>query len=617
MTRYMPAIFGARVGSQESTESFLFDYRKTLSEVLIDSYYVAAREIAHKAGLGIKSEAGGPGPPVHNVPVEALSAHAAVDEVQGEFWPYWPNSHGLWVVKEAASAAHLYSKPRVHEESFTSFEEWREGPQDLKASADRVFCEGGNHIVWHTWTHNAPEAGKPGWAYAAGTHINRNVTWWPKAKPFFDYLSRSSYLLQRGIFVADVLYYYGDGGSKFIWPKHVNLSPGRGYDYDVTNSDIILNRLTVKDGRLTIAGGPSYAVLVLPDSPEMHPAVLAKIEKLVAAGATVVGPKPTQAVGLSNRSQADAQVRAIVAKVWGNLDGKANKQRRYGQGTVIWGTPLAEILKARNLPPDVIAPEGLDFIHRRVDDTEIYFVSNKRGDPAQVNVRFRVRQRMPELWDAVSGVIQPAGAYRIDKDSVEVPLSLAKNGSIFVVFRRPAPAGVVAAPVRSRSVSAPLTLDGAWDLEFEKGRGAPERRSLPRLESWTKLDDAGIRYFAGTVRYKKSFNVPAGWQARGEKVYLDLGDLWTIGEAWLNGKPLGILWTAPFRTECTSALREGSNELIVEVTNTWYNRLVGDSRLPVAERITRTNITTSGQKPWTKLEPLPSGLFGPVRLEMR
>ncbi len=166
MTRYLPAIFGARVGDQDSTARFLFDYRKTLSEVLIDSYYVAAREIAHKAGLGIKSEAGGPGPPVHNVPVESLSAHAAVDEVQGEFWPFWPDSHGLWVVKEVASAAHLYNKPRVHEEAFTSFEEWREGPQDLKASADRVFCEGGNHMVWHTWTHNAPEAGQPGWAYA-------------------------------------------------------------------------------------------------------------------------------------------------------------------------------------------------------------------------------------------------------------------------------------------------------------------------------------------------------------------------------------------------------------------------------------------------------------------
>ncbi len=154
---------------------------------------------------------------------------------------------------------------------------------------------------------------------------------------------------------------------------------------------------------------------------------------------------------------------------------------------------------------------------------------------------------------------------------------------------------------------------GIWNSKRVAVR--PSGASLPRLESWTKLEDAGIRYFAGTVRYKKTFNVPAGWQARGEKVYLDLGDLWTIGEAWLNGKPLGIMWTAPFRADCTSALREGSNEVIVEVTNTWYNRLVGDSRLPVAERITRTNITTSGHTPWTKLEPLPSGLFGPVRLE--
>ncbi len=94
---------------------------------------------------------------------------------------------------------------------------------------------------------------------------------------------------------------------------------------------------------------------------------------------------------------------ALAAKVWGNLDGETNRQRRYGQGSVIWGTPLNEILTAKNLPPDVNAPDGLDFIHRRVDDTEIYFVSNRRADPVKVNVRFRVGQRIPELWDAVTG----------------------------------------------------------------------------------------------------------------------------------------------------------------------------------------------------------------------
>jgi hypothetical protein len=592
MTPYLPAIFGARIGGDDNTQRFLFDYRKTLGEVLVDSYYGAARDAAHQAGLGIKSEAGGPGPPTHNVPVDSLSAHNAVDEVQGEFWPFWPNSDALWVVKEVASAAHLYAKPRVHMESFTSFEEWREGPQDLKASADRVFCEGGNHMVWHTWTHNAPEAGLPGWAYLAGTHINRNVTWWPKAKPFLDYLARSSYLLQRGSFVADVLYYYGDGGFKFIPPKHVDPALGPGYDYDVANSDVILNRLTVQNGRLAVPGGPSYAVLVLPDSPEMHPAVLAKIEKLIAAGATVVGPRPLRSVGLENQPNADAQVNAIAARIWNR---------------VLPAMP--------RFPPDLTAPAGIDFIHRRDGDTDIYFVSNKTSQPLQANVRFRAGLRVPELWDPLSGSIQTAGQYRVDSHGVEVPLSFAKHGSIFVVFRRPAPAGAVPASPRPAFVSRTLPIEGPWEVEFEKDRKAPPRITLPQLTSWTNSTDPGVRNFSGAARYTRTFTLPANWKSAGQIVYLDLGGLWTIGEAWLNGKPLGILWTPPFRAECTAALREGPNQLVVEVTNTWLNRIAADARLPAAERITRTNVLASGFVPWDKLDPLPSGLFGPVRLE--
>ncbi len=611
MTRYLPAIFGARIGTEDHTARFLFDYRKTLGEVLVDSYYVAAREVANKAGLTIKSEAGGPGPPVHNVPVDALSADNAVDEVQGEFWPFWPNSDGLWVVKETASASHVYNKGRVHMESFTSFEEWREGPQDIKPSADRVFCEGGNHMVWHTWAHNSPAAGKPGWAYSAGTHINRNVTWWPKAKPFLDYLSRSSFLLQSGTFVADVLYYYGDGGYRFVGPKNRDRAPGRGYDYDVANSDVVLNRLQVSGGRLVLPAGPSYAVLVLPDEPAMTPEVLAKIEQLVKSGATVIGPKPLRAPGLQAYPASDMRVAEIAARLWGNLDGVARRQRSYGKGTMIWGIPVAQVLAGKGIGPDAVMPESMDFIHRRVGNDDVYFVRNQHAEPVEASVRFRTAGREPELWDAVRGSMRPAPEYRLSPQGVEVPLALAANGSVFVVFRRPASADRKAAPLTESAVA---TLGGEWEVEFDQGPAAPPSLKLPELVSWTQNADARVRYFSGSARYRKTFEWKGIAVSRGVRVELDLGNLWTIADVRLNGKPLGVVWTAPYRVDCTTALREGTNELTVEVTNTWYNRLVGDARLPVSERTTRTNITTSGGKPWAQLEPIPSGLFGPVRL---
>ncbi len=611
MTPYLPAIFGAKVADYETTARFLFDYRKTLSEVLISAYYRAARESANQAGLGIKSEAGGPGPPVHNVPVDSLLANAAVDEIQGEFWPFRPDADGLWVVKETASAGHIYGKPRVHMEAFTSFEGWREGPQDLKDSADRVFCEGGNHMVWHTWSHAPRDAGKPGIVYLAGTHVNRNVTWWPKIKPFVDYLSRASFLLQRGQFVGDVLYYYGDGGFKFVPPRRPRPGLGRGYDYDFTNSDVILNRLSVRDSQFVLPDGTSYSVLVLPGDREAHPAVLAKIEQLVASGGTVIGPRPERAVGLEGYPASDRRVREIAAKLWGDLDGKTKTSRIHGKGRVVWGQVPKEVLASMGIGPDFVAPEGIDFIHRRDGATDIYFVRNMIGTPVSPTVSLRVKDRQPELWDPVSGEIRTAPVWRRDGEGrIEVPLEFAGHGSMFVVFRRSAKQPPAPAPPAAPE-PAPISLDGPWTVDFESG---PAEVRFPSLISWTTHPDPAVRHFAGSARYRTTFNLSANWRQPDSQAHIDLGRLWTIGEAWLNGQPLGITWTAPFRLDATAALRDGENELVVEVTNTWYNRLIADAKLPPGKRVTRTNVVASGGRPWAELEPLESGLFGPVRV---
>jgi len=608
MTPYLPAVFGARVVDDDTTARFLFDYRKTLSDVLISAYYQASRDVAHQAGLGIKSEAGGPGPPVHNVPVDSLLANAAVDEIQGEFWPFRPNADGLWVVKETASAGHVYGKQRIHMEAFTSFEGWREGPQDLKPSADRVFCEGANHMVWHTWTHGPPEAGKPGWVYLAGTHVNRNVTWWPKIKPFIDYLSRSSYLLQRGQFVSDVLYYYGDGGFKFIPPRRVKPGLGQGYDYDYTNSDVILNRLSMKDSRFTLPDGTRYSVLVLPEEREIPPAVLAKIEKLVSDGGTVIGPKPLRAVGLEGYPASDATVREIAARMWGDLDGANNTSRTHGKGRVFWGKSEREVLASMGIAPDFTAPATFDFTHRRDGSADIYFVRNTTAQRQSAALTFRVDNRQPEFFHPVTGEILNASRWYRKGNAMEVPVDLPENGSVFVVFRRPAPPSPLPPP-NPGPAPTPVSIGGPWTASFENG---PQSVAFPQLTSWTTQPE--LQYFAGTARYRTTFRLPAGWRRGGFTPRIDLGRLWTIGEVWLNGKPLGVTWTAPFTVDASSALQDGENKLEVEVTNTWYNRLIGDSKLPPAQRTTRTNVTTSGGLPWNKLEPLESGLFGPVRL---
>jgi hypothetical protein len=307
MTRYLPVLAGCVVHDSTVTDRFQYDYRKTLGDLLVDAFYRTATELSNEHGLLLCAEAGGPGPPLHQVPVDALKAQGALDIPRGEFW----KEHNVWVVKETACAAHVYGKRIVDMESFTSWRHWQDGPFELKPIADRAFCGGTNHITFHTSAHNPSATDRPGWVYHAGTHMGPSIAWWPKAGAWVDYLSRCSYLLQQGLFVADVCYYYGDQGFNFVSPKHIDPSLGYGYDYDVTNAEVLLTRMDVRDGRLTLPDGLGYELLVLPDREDIDLAVLKHIEQLVRAGATVVGRKPTRSNGLMDHARRDAEVRQL------------------------------------------------------------------------------------------------------------------------------------------------------------------------------------------------------------------------------------------------------------------------------------------------------------------
>ncbi len=616
---YLPILNGGRVDGEDTTERVRYDFRKTVGELLVDAYYRAASEVAHEAGLGIESEAGGPGPPIHQVPVDALQALGAVDAVRGEFWPYRPDARSLWVIKETAAAAHIYGKRRVHMEAFTSSRHWQEGPGDIKWAADRAFCEGMNHVVWHTAAHQPPASGQPGWVYYAGTHLTPNRVWWPMARPFLDYLARASFLLQQGLFVGDVLYYYGDQGFNFVGPKEVDPSLGFGYDYDVTNAEVILSRITVDDGRIALPDGTRYEILVLPDRDDIDLAVLRKLEALISAGATVAGRRPERTTGFSGYPDRDRELRELAARVWGDCDGRNVRRRAYGKGLVVCGESLREVLRGRGVGPDfefrgARSDTSLDFIHRRTPGADIYFVRNVSDRWEDVEAVFRVKARRPELWFPDTGEVR-ATAYEAAEAGVKTPLRLEPLGSVFVVF--PAPGSVsrtLPGLVEVTESSAPIEVEGPWDVRFTPGWGAPDSVMLPKLISWTDHANEGVRYYSGIGTYRTSFHVDAAWLGKGRIALLDLGDLWSAARVSLNGKPGGIAWKRPYRLDVTGALRAGSNELVVEVANTWNNRLVGDALGAGGRKYTRTNVTGDAGVPWAKVPLRRSGLFGPVRL---
>jgi hypothetical protein len=620
---YLPVFAGRLVESRDASNRFLNDLRRTVADLIADRHYKVFAAEAERSGLGIHPESGGP----HGAPIDALLDLGIGAFPQMEFWAK-AKTHRVrdderLFVKEAASAAHIYGKRLVAAEGETSIgPQWEESIWDnLKPTFDRAVCEGLNVLVWHTFTCSPKEMGRPGQEYFAGTHFNPNITWWNQSTGFLSYINRVQFLMQQGLFVADVLYYYGDHVPNFVRLKAAD--PARvlpGYDYDVCNEDVLLHRVSVKDGRLVLPDGMSYRVLVLPDVDVISPAAMRKVRDLIAGGATVVGRVPRHSSGLLGEEE--------VAKIAEHL--------------VPAGTQAREILAAKGIQPDFEVDRAgvqIDYIHRRAGDADIYFVSNQGGSAEALTATFRVAGKAPELWIPETGAIQPLFVYDSAGDGrTKVRLRLDPYGSAMVVFRKPAGEHFTSVSgnarvlsglrvesetggdyvlgtadggsVRVRVASPPpvLPVTGAWTVRFTPGWRAPESTVFNSLSSWTEHSNPGVKYYAGTATYEKNIEIPAEYRQGGGRLELDLGDVREIAEVWLNGTNLGIVWKAPRTVDITRAAKSGANQLRVQVTNLWPNRLIGDQFLPEGERLTKTNITK-----FTRESPLlPSGLLGPA-----
>ncbi len=636
---WLPVLAGRIVNSRDASDRFLFDYRRTLGDLAIDGHFKIFRDRAHAHGIGIHPESGGP----HAVPIDAQQCLGMDDAPMSEFWAWsWTHRVGdanRFFVKQPASAAHTYGHKLVLAEGFTTIgPHWQEKLWDnLKPSFDKALCEGLNVLVWHAFVCSPESEGIPGQQYFAGTHLNPNVTWWEKSAPFFSYINRSQWLLQRGNFHADVLYFYGDHVPNFT--QHKRTDPAHcqpGYDYDVITAEALLARASVKDGKIILPDGMNYRLLVLPERDVISLPVLKKISELVNAGATVIGSKPLHGEALDNFVSTDTEVKKIADELWGGQTGK---------GRVIAGKTAREVLLADGVKPDFEswssrfsvpggdklklelqretgAPLDLDFIHRTMGGAEIYFIANRTNYSGSVTAAFCVTGKAPELWNAVTGEKKFADRYEEKNGQTFVPLDFAPCGSWFVVFREPAKHH----PATTKPTGNPLnsqlstlnSFPGAWTVHFDPKWGGPESVTFDSLTNWTARAEPGIKFYSGTAVYEKTFDYKAEEKKaesgkagkRKQKIFLDLGSVRELAEVKVNGKSCGIVWCPPFRVDVTGALKSGENKLQIEVVNFWPNRLIGDASLPKEQRLTRTNIRKLTPK--TPLED--AGLFGPVKL---
>jgi hypothetical protein len=665
MAQYMPVLAEMSIEDRSLNERFLRDYFRTVSECFRHNCYETIGELCHENGIQWHSENGGPWP--RNAPMfkeaDQLAFWGTNDMPQGEFWCDSPDIlHKKSNVRYTAMAAHTYGRPFVATEAFTHMtNHWTKYPAYLKPFADINFIDGANFFIWHTFTASPLEVGKPGYEYFAGTHINPNVTWWDKSESFFDYLGRSQYMLRKGSFVADVCCYVSDKnyvtwGRGEEWNEGSSLAPVKGFSYDLLTSEVMVNQLSVKNGKLVLPDGMSYKMLVLDLSEPVIPVdVLKKVSKLIKDGATVVlgKTKPTRSLGISNYPECDKEISRLADELWSQGDEQL-PVRTLGKGKIDLGENMQEILERNNIIPDFEGP--FEYIHRSGGNLDIYFVAGE----GKAECTFRVEGKKPEIWDPVSGQITDALSYRLTNDGrTAVQLDLTENSSAFVVFREEAEKNhivSVAGPENPEivekgkdsykftfwengdyafsfsdgdmgkiavTVIPPIETTGAWNVTFVPATGTKEFDSMfENLTLWNENPDPAIKYFSGTAIYSKSFTLDK--RQTESPARLQLGEVHDICRVWINGRDMGIVWTAPWRLNLTGILKEGANDLKIEVTNCWANRLIGDAGLPESKWTTKTNVRRVSDRSEYKLGHqatsakdtlLPSGLIGPVSIE--
>lgn len=609
LKKWMPVLTGRIVKSSEESEHFLWDFRKTLSELVVENHYEQIGDLLHQRGMGRYSES-------HEdrrvLVADGMEIKKKADIPMSAMWT--PGSLGRGSeesigykadIRESASVAHIYGQNLVAAESMTALgNTWAYSPERLKRTADMEMAMGLNRFVIHTSVHQPSDEKIPGLGLGPfGQWFTRHETWAEQAKPWTSYLARSCYMLQQGKMVADVLYYYGEDNNITSLFKDKLPDIPKGYNYDFINSDALINVLTVINGKLETPSGMQYRVLVLDENAKkMSLPVIKKIRDLVRAGATVTGIKPEMTPSLSDNVD---EFRAIVKEVWEskykNVSTNLMKMNE--------GQSLEKVIQYMKIQPDFTYSKPklnteILYVHRKLTDQDIYWVNNRNDSVEDVEGSFRITGKIPELWNAQTGESKKL-SYKIENGRTIIPLHLESWDAFFIVFKVATKLTNYSIPKTSEKQI--LQIDTPWSVSFQDGRGAPANATFNALKSWTENADSGIKYFSGTASYKNIFTVPSSSKGTYE---IDLGEVKNIAEVIINGKSQGIVWKKPFRVELKDGLKVGENSIEIKVTNLWVNRLIGDQQPDVKTKITYTTM------PFYRVDSplLPSGLMSPVKV---
>lgn len=602
LRKWIPALTGYIIDSPETTSRFLRDWRGIMNKLMVHRFYKRMAELGKENGLAVAYETAAG----DVFPADIMEYFKYADLPMCEFWQHQPEifvgSLNFKPIKPTVSAARLYGKPRVGAEAFTSLQlTWDEHLRMIKETANKNQIEGATHFAFQAYTHNPlPDVLIPGSSFGSdiGTPFLRSQTWWRHMHEFTTYIARTTYMLERGKPVSDFLWYLGDEIDHK--PDQLEAFP-EGFKYDYCNPDVLLNRLDVSNGYITTPEGLRYKAMWLPRTHRMLPETLEKLVLLVRKGATIIGNAPKYPATLSEPQETQERFDRAVEILWGRSNPPFT--RKVGNGTVISRIPLDRAIEILGMKPDV-AGNAIQWTHRQTENADWYYVCPPMGKDFNGNVDFN-QQGAVEIWNPVSGHIETAFAESRNGRTL-VNLTLAQGESCFVVFHK----GKKHKNGNKATIIKELPLtDNIWHITFPQGWGViPESMTTKELKAWKDLElsEEG-KAFSGTVTYATTFNSDS--RKRGIEYVLDLGRVESIAKVKVNGQHVRTLWTYPYRADISSYMKQGENTLEIEVTHTWFNRLVYDAGQPEADRKTWTI-----NAPHKDIPLRESGLMGPVKL---
>ena len=607
---FLPVYQGIVVENRDLSDRFLWDMRRLVADKLAYSHIGGMREIAHRNGLTLWLENYG-----HwGFPGEFLQYGGQSDEVSGEFWS--EGTLGDIENRAASSCAHIYGKKKVSAESFTAGGmDFYRYPAIMKPRGDRFFSEGINNTLLHVYI-SQPDDSKPGLNAWFGNEFNRNNTWFSQMDLFTDYLKRCNMMLQQGVNVADVAYFIGEDTPKMTGITDPALP--KGYQFDYINAEVILTRLSVKDGKWILPDGTAYSVLVLPKLETMRPEVMSKLKSLVKEGGVLMGTPPSRSPSMEDYPECDQAVKSMANQLWGfNKQIYKNGTRSpYGTGIAYSDLSLEDVFEDLGIEADFFASDDAPVLynHRISDNVDIYFLTNQSDNRVRFDASFRISGRIPWLWLPADGSSRRLPEYSDNGNITQIPMTLEPNESVFVLFTHAKKKDLRKCD-KSENFPEPILvadLDNCvWHVSFCDGAGElPGPITVTSPRNLAESGNDSIRHFSGTANYTTTFNL-TGKNLKSGNIYINTGKIGVMGKVYVNGQYAGGVWTAPYRVDITPYVKRGSNTLRIEAVTTWVNRLIGDSALPEEKRHTWTM-----QHPWNQTSDLqPSGLLETVKIE--